>query len=107
VDLALGMTWGLPHLLFKWPLRQSSGSLPCVKEFFLSSSIVWSLTQPYSTGLPGVIPDFPDEPPVGLTDGVYWTPQVIGGVGFVIASLLLMREEQRSWWQISPIRIGW
>lgn len=38
---------------------------------------------------------------------LYWTPQVIGGTGFIVASILLMLEEQKSWWKLAPLRIGW
>ena len=34
------------------------------------------------TGLPNVI----DPENIGLMDGIYWTPQVIGGSGFIVSS---------------------
>jgi hypothetical protein len=77
-----------------------------VLNFLILPSMITHVIE-YSTGLPGVIDGFPEDPSVGLTDGVYWTPQVIGGSGFVAASLLLMREEQKSWWRLAPLRVGW
>ena len=52
---------------------------------------------------------------------MYWTPQVIGGSGFVIASyvlclnssrltdlsMLFMLENQKKWWRPAPLSLGW
>ena len=43
-----------------------------------AATIFWVST---ITGIPGVI----DMEYVGLTDGIYWVPQIIGGSGFTIA----------------------
>ena len=55
------------------------------------------------TGIPGVI----DMNNVGLADGIFWTPQAIGGTGFVLASLAFIFETQPTWWKIQPTTIGW
>ena len=50
------------------------------------------------TGLPNVIPGLPEDPPTVITDVFYWTPQVLGGTGFIISSILLMIEVSKKWW---------
>ncbi|KAJ9093530.1 hypothetical protein QFC21_006364 [Naganishia friedmannii] len=70
-----------------------------------AASIFWVATL---TGLPGVIPGFPSsDPSVAITDVFFWTPQVIGGTGFIISALLLMLEVQTKWWKPALGDIGW
>ncbi|KAJ7255355.1 hypothetical protein C8J57DRAFT_1075803, partial [Mycena rebaudengoi] len=38
---------------------------------------------------------------------VYWTPQVIGGTGFIIASSIMMVETQKKWYLPAPTSLGW
>ncbi len=59
------------------------------------------------TGLPNVIQGLPQDPPTAITDVFYWSPQVIGGTGFVISSLLLMVEVQKKWWLPNFRSMGW
>ncbi|KAI0717766.1 hypothetical protein C8T65DRAFT_571594 [Cerioporus squamosus] len=59
------------------------------------------------TGLPNVIPGFPDEPPTAITDALYWTPQTVGAAGFVVSSLLFMLEAQKRWWLPNWRDTGW
>ncbi|RPD60795.1 hypothetical protein L227DRAFT_547179 [Lentinus tigrinus ALCF2SS1-6] len=59
------------------------------------------------TGLPGVIPGFPDEPPTAITDTLYWTPQVVGAAGFVLSSLLFMLDAQQKWWLPNLLSVRW
>jgi hypothetical protein len=40
-------------------------------------------------------------------DGVYWTPQVIGGSGFIISSIFIMIESQKIWWKPRVLSLGW
>jgi hypothetical protein len=70
----------------------------------VAASVFWIST---ITGLPGVIPGMPANASVGLEDGVFWTPQVVGGCGFIVASILLCLEEQRKWWLPKPMNLGW
>ena len=84
----------------------SSGCLRCT---FISSSTAQS-PESYliRSGLPDLIPTLTTAwPPSAVTIIFYWTPQVIGGSGFIVASVLLMEEEQRTWWHVAPTRIGW
>ncbi|KAF8217712.1 hypothetical protein K438DRAFT_1952590 [Mycena galopus ATCC 62051] len=46
-------------------------------------------------------------PKQGLLDGVFWTPQVIGGTGFIIASTIMMIETQQKWYLPAPTSLGW
>jgi len=70
----------------------------------VAASVFWISTL---TGLPGVIPGLPDDPPIAISDIFFWTPQVIGGLGFVISSSLLMLETQRAWWKPKLDSLGW
>ncbi|KAK9831898.1 hypothetical protein WJX81_006834 [Elliptochloris bilobata] len=42
-----------------------------------------------------------------LLDALVWTPQVVGAMGFIIASGMLMLETQKRWWEPKPLDIGW
>lgn len=66
----------------------------------VAATVFWMST---ITGIPGVLPT--DN--VSLENILYWTPQVVGGAGFIVASVLLMYEEQPNWWRIQPRRLGW
>jgi len=47
------------------------------------------------------------KPKTQLLNGVYWSPQVIGGTGFVISATLMMLETQRKWYIPAPLSLGW
>ncbi|KAL1631223.1 hypothetical protein SLS56_004470 [Neofusicoccum ribis] len=55
------------------------------------------------TSLPGIY----DNMSTGLRDGVYWTPQIIGGSGFILSGALFMVETQVTWWKPAPSVLGW
>lgn len=40
-------------------------------------------------------------------NGVYWLPQVIGGTGFIVSSILFMVEVQPRWYIPAPGVLGW
>jgi hypothetical protein len=42
-----------------------------------------------------------------ITVVFYWTPQVIGGMGFVVSGTLFMMETQSKWWKPAPETLGW
>lgn len=44
---------------------------------------------------------------VPVANGVYWLPQVVGGTGFVVSSLLYMYEVQDKWYRPTPELLGW
>ena len=41
------------------------------------------------------------------TNGAFWAPQVIGGWGFIISSLMFMLETQRKWYLPALHLLGW
>ncbi|KDR68386.1 hypothetical protein GALMADRAFT_78564 [Galerina marginata CBS 339.88] len=43
----------------------------------------------------------------GLNDGIFWTPQVIGGTGFMISATFIMLEAQDVWWKPKITSLGW
>jgi len=49
---------------------------------FVAATIFWISTM---TGIPGAI----NMNNVGLVDGIFWVPQVIGGCGFIISRYLV------------------
>ena len=74
---------------------------------FSSSTFQSAHTETPRAGLPNVIPGFPNDPPTAITDVFYWTPQVIGGTGFIISSVLFMLEVSSKWWLPNVRSIGW
>ncbi|GAB1313906.1 Integral membrane protein [Madurella fahalii] len=42
-----------------------------------------------------------------VTNGTYWLPQVVGGTGFIVSSILLMVEVQDKWYTPAPTMLGW
>lgn len=44
---------------------------------------------------------------VPAENGVYWLPQVIGGIGFIVSSFLFMLEVQPRWYIPAPGVLGW
>ncbi|KAI9709772.1 MAG: hypothetical protein M1820_003175 [Bogoriella megaspora] len=67
---------------------------------FLAASVFWISG---FTALPAVF----NHLSVAAVNGAYWTPQVIGGVGFVISGLLFTLETQQKWWKPAPRTLGW
>jgi len=55
------------------------------------------------TVLPGII----DHLSEGLEDGIFWTPQVVGGTGFIISGALFMLETQPRWYIPALDTLGW
>ncbi|KAJ5833320.1 hypothetical protein N7474_001631 [Penicillium riverlandense] len=67
---------------------------------FLAATIFWIAG---FTSLPGINNNMSQ----GLTDGVYWVPQIVGGLGFVLSGLLFTLETQAKWWKPAPHVLGW
>ncbi|KAL1600819.1 hypothetical protein SLS60_007207 [Paraconiothyrium brasiliense] len=55
------------------------------------------------TALPGIY----DNMSRPITIVFYWTPQVLGGTGFIISGTLFMLETQSKWWKPAPRTLGW
>lgn len=75
------------------------GFLACLAQL-LGATIFWIAG---FTALPGIY----DHLSPGLVDGVYWTPQVVGGCGFVVSGTLFMLETQKKWYRPAPGVLGW
>ncbi|KAF8067813.1 hypothetical protein FPV67DRAFT_1669692 [Lyophyllum atratum] len=43
----------------------------------------------------------------GVLDGVFWTPQVLGGLGFMISATFIMLEAQQKWYKPDIRSLGW
>ncbi|ORX35146.1 hypothetical protein BD324DRAFT_634045 [Kockovaella imperatae] len=93
-----------PWIWWGPPMWHDMGYCAAVIQFF-GATVFWIAT---ITGLPGVIPGFAaGGGSIAIIDVFFWTPQVVGGTGFIISSTLLMLEVQGSWWRIKPLDIGW
>ncbi|KAF4342060.1 integral membrane protein [Fusarium beomiforme] len=55
------------------------------------------------TALPPILNNFSTP----AENGAYWLPQVIGGTGFIVSSLLFMLEVQPRWYIPAPGVLGW
>ncbi|KAF2244495.1 hypothetical protein BU26DRAFT_400993, partial [Trematosphaeria pertusa] len=55
------------------------------------------------TALPGIYDHMSDT----VTIVLFWTPQVVGGSGFIISGTLFMLETQSRWWKPAPRTLGW
>jgi hypothetical protein len=55
------------------------------------------------TALPGIYERM--SRPVAIA--FYWTPQVLGGLGFIVSGTLFMLETQSRWWRPAPRSLGW
>ena len=75
------------------------GFLACLSQT-IGATVFWISG---FTALPKVI-DFTDK---SLTYGVYWAPQVVGGIGFVISGMLFMLETQKKWYLPAWGTLGW
>lgn len=53
------------------------------------------------------LPPIYDSLSVGVANGTFWLPQVVGGCGFIVSSLCIMLEVQTKWWLLSMRSLGW
>ncbi|KAF2458068.1 hypothetical protein BDY21DRAFT_285362 [Lineolata rhizophorae] len=67
---------------------------------FIGATIFWIAG---FTALPGIY----NHMSTPLMDGIFWTPQVVGGTGFIISGTLFMVETQEKWWKPTPGTLGW
>jgi hypothetical protein len=75
------------------------GFLACCAQI-TGASIFWISG---FTALPGVLNHLSP----GLEAGIFWTPQVVGGSGFIISGLLFMLETQSKWYLPAWDTLGW
>ncbi|CDZ97293.1 hypothetical protein [Phaffia rhodozyma] len=92
---------------FSWmpkPRWKEMGYIAAAVQMF-AASVFWISTL---TGLPGVIPGLADGTGSrAIIDVFFWSPQVVGGLGFIISSLILTIEVQPRWYHLKPLTIGW
>lgn len=90
-----------------WPAREelrrhyvhNLGFLASLAQF-AGATIFWVAG---FTALPGIY----DRMSKPVTIVFYWTPQVVGGLGFIISGFLFMIETQPTWWKPAPRTLGW
>lgn len=75
------------------------GFLACAIQL-VSGSLFW-LSK--FTTLPGITEQI-SQP---VLDGTNWAPQIVGCIGFIVASLLFMLETQHKWYVPAPNILGW
>ncbi|KAK7932137.1 hypothetical protein PG985_002849 [Apiospora marii] len=75
------------------------GFLACLSQF-LGATVFWISG---FTGLPPIL----DALSTAATDGIFWLPQVVGGLGFIASGCLFMLEVQPNWHTPAPRVLGW
>ncbi|EPE08327.1 integral membrane protein [Ophiostoma piceae UAMH 11346] len=55
------------------------------------------------TGLPPIY----NRLSAAAANGIFWLPQVVGGIGFIVSSVMFMLETQRKWYLPAPKMLGW
>lgn len=75
------------------------GFLACCAQM-IGATIFWISG---FTALPGILNHLSP----GLEAGIFWTPQVVGGCGFIISGLLFMLETQKKWYLPAVGTLGW
>lgn len=75
------------------------GFLACAAQMF-GATIFWI------SGFTALLP-IQDNISQAAIKGVYWVPQVVGGCGFCVSSLLFMVEVQPKWYIPEPSVLGW
>jgi len=75
------------------------GFIACLAQM-IGATIFWIAG---FTALPGILNHMSS----GLTVGVYWVPQIVGGSGFIASGALFMIETQSHWYTPAPRALGW
>ncbi|KAK7992488.1 hypothetical protein PG988_001282 [Apiospora saccharicola] len=90
--------WPKRHELTTHYLREI-GFLACLSQF-LGATVFWISGL---TGLPPILAALSTP----TTNGIFWLPQVVGGVGFIVSGCLFMLEVQTNWYTPAPRTLGW
>jgi len=96
---ARGWVWLPTRHEFSSHYLHELGFLACAAQLF-GASVFWISG---FTALPGINNVMSQ----GLVDGIYWTPQVVGGSGFIVSSVFFMLETQRKWYLPALDVLGW
>ncbi|KAK0635579.1 hypothetical protein B0T17DRAFT_48705 [Bombardia bombarda] len=91
--------WPTTHELTSHYLRDV-GFLACLSQM-IGATIFWI------AGFTGLPPIYDALPTTSVTNGIYWLPQVVGGTGFIVSSILFMIEVQERWYLPAPWMLGW
>lgn len=98
-DSARSWIWWPSSYDFRTHYRHDIGFLASL-ILMLGATVFWVSG---CTALPGIF----DRMTRGEMVAFYWTPQVLGGIGFVVSGWLFMVETQTSWWQPAFGVLGW
>lgn len=101
VDAGNGKSWvWFPSRYeFRTHYSHELGFLACLSQL-IGATIFWIAG---FTALPGINNHLSQ----GLLDGIYWTPQVVGAIGFIISGTLFMIETQTKWYIPALGTLGW
>lgn len=92
-------TWWPSWTEFKTVYSREMGFWACLIQLF-GATVFWI------SGFTG-LPPIQDRLSTAGINGAYWSPQVIGGWGFIISSGMFMLETQRKWYLPAPTLLGW
>lgn len=92
-------TWGPSWYELRTHYFRDIGFLACLSQM-VGATIFWMAG---FTSLPQILGVLT----VPATNGTYWLPQVVGGTGFIVSSLLFMLETQPNWYTPSLTTLGW
>jgi len=98
-DRNLSWVWWPSSQELRTHYMHSLGFLASLSQLF-GATVFWISGL---TALPGIY-DHMSRP---ITIIFYWTPQVVGGIGFIISGTLFMIETQSKWWKPAPRTLGW
>ncbi|KAI5462363.1 hypothetical protein BGZ63DRAFT_211703 [Mariannaea sp. PMI_226] len=99
VEPARTWSWWPTWYELKTHYFKEVGFLACFSQM-LGATIFWIAG---ITSLPPILNNLSTP----AANGVYWLPQVIGGMGFIISSTLFMIEVQPRWYIPAPSVLGW
>jgi hypothetical protein len=96
-----GRTWSWWPSMYEFRTHyiRDVGFLACSSQMF-GATVFWIAG---FTSLPPIL----NKLTLAQTNGAYWLPQVIGGMGFVVSSTLFMIEVQPKWYIPAPRVLGW
>ncbi|KAK7737914.1 hypothetical protein SLS53_006292 [Cytospora paraplurivora] len=92
-------TWWPSWYEFRTHYFRDIGFLACLSQM-IGATIFWIAG---ITGLPQILGVLT----VPATNGIYWLPQVVGGVGFIVSAILFMLETQPTWYTPALRTLGW
>ncbi|CAK7208751.1 hypothetical protein SBRCBS47491_000197 [Sporothrix bragantina] len=90
-----------------WPSWQEMRTVYAREMGFWACAIqLFGATVFWISGFTG-IPPIANRLSTAATNGAFWVPQVVGGWGFIISSVMFMLETQRKWYLPAPQLLGW